>query len=115
MSNKAKIVISSLIAFLPSLAMAAGLDTIQTSATTLSTLITGTLPKLFFGLAIVYFFYGLASYVTGVDDKKKIEAKTTMIYGILIIFVMTSIFGIVSALQTATGVTGGGGTVPVIN
>ncbi|MBI3631951.1 MAG: hypothetical protein HY225_00685 [Candidatus Vogelbacteria bacterium] len=108
MSNKVKIFLSSLVVLMPGIAMAALPTELGESASTLNTIISGTLPKLFFGLAVVYFFYGLGQYAMGVDDKTKAAAKSTMIYGIIIIFVMTSLYGIVTALQGATGTSGSG-------
>ena len=78
-------------------------------------LVGGTLPKLLFALALVYFFYGLISYVSGVDDKKKLEAKSTMIWGILVLFVMASVWGLIAFVQGATGISSGGSlSIPVI-
>ena len=115
MSNKVKLVIGTIISLVPTIAMAAGLSTIIGTAGEASTLVTGTLPKLLFGLAVVYFFWGLGSYAFGVDDKTKAAAKTTMIYGVIIIFVMASIGGLVGLLQQGTGAGGGGVTAPTVS
>ena len=62
------------------------------------------IPELIIGLALVYFLYGLTKYVTGLDEKKKKEAKDTMIYGIVGLFVMVSIWGIVAVARDALGI-----------
>lgn len=58
-------------------------------------------------LALVYFFYGLASLIMGSgDEKKRKEAVNTMIYGVLALFVMVSVWGIVNVLQDTFNVGG---------
>ena len=56
-------------------------------------------PKLFFAIALAYFMYGLSGYTTGLDDKKKREAKTIIINGLIGLFVMSSIVGIISLIK----------------
>lgn len=61
-------------------------------------------------LALLAFFWGLAMYVgfpthyfgEG-DHKKKTEARTVMLWGIIALFVILSIFGIVGVLQETFG------------
>ncbi len=61
-----------------------------------------------FALAIIYFFYGIAKYVGAAGDPKKAdEGKSIMIYGVIAIAVMASIYGIVAYLQSTLGVTPG--------
>src|SRR3990167_4376395 len=62
------------------------------------------------GVAIIAFFYGLIRYLfsaTGAEDKGK--AAKIMIWGILALFIMLSIYGLVRLLQNTFGV--GGGTI----
>jgi hypothetical protein len=55
-------------------------------------------------LVILFFFYGLALYILKAGDPEKAqEGKSIMIWGILALFVMTSIYGIVGFLQRSTG------------
>lgn len=65
---------------------------------------------LFITLAIVVFFWGLIKYLTEVGDKKN-EGLQTMFYGVIAIFVMVSIWGIIRLLQSTFKVTS---TSPVI-
>ncbi|HEY4714975.1 MAG TPA: hypothetical protein VIH31_00505 [Candidatus Paceibacterota bacterium] len=65
-------------------------------------------------LGIVYFIYGVIGYVTAKDEEKRTEARGTMIYGIIGLFVIVSIWGLIKFLGTATGV-GQGGTNCLIN
>ena len=55
-------------------------------------------------LAILFFFYGLAIYILHAGDPDKAaEGKSIMIWGILALFVMTSIYGIIGFLQRSSG------------
>jgi ABC-type sulfate transport system permease subunit len=57
-------------------------------------------------LALIAFFWGLATYLfgfTGKDEDKK-KARDLMMYGIIAIFVMVSIFGITVMLQKSFGI-----------
>jgi len=48
--------------------------------------------------AVVWFLYGVFSYVFTDDEDKKKQAKETMIYGVIGIFVMVSVWGLVNIL-----------------
>ncbi len=55
-------------------------------------------------LAFLAFFWGLARYLfAGGDDAKKGAVKT-MIMSVVVIFIMTSIWGIVKVLQGTLGI-----------
>ncbi len=52
------------------------------------------------GLATVYFLWGVAKYILHSDDPKtREEGRDMMIYGIIAIFVMVSIWGFVNLLD----------------
>ncbi len=55
-------------------------------------------------LALIYFIYGVATYIIAKDDEKKGEARNVMIYGTIGLFFIVSIWGIVTLLQVFTGV-----------
>ncbi|MCK9352134.1 MAG: hypothetical protein WCT49_02790 [Candidatus Paceibacterota bacterium] len=66
-------------------------------------------------LAILFFFYGLAVYILKAGDPEKAaEGKSIMIWGILALFVMVSIYGIIGFLQRSTGTDEGAISNPVI-
>ncbi len=65
---------------------------------------------LFITLAIVIFFWGLIKYLVNVGEEKSAGLQT-MFYGVIAIFVMVSIWGIIRLLQTTFSVTS---TTPVI-
>lgn len=106
-----------LLAFGPMMAFAAAptvdVSFINTVATQLATAVKTLIP-LVFGLAVLYFFWGIAKYILAAGDPEKAkEGKSIMIYGVIAIAVMASIWGLVSWLQGVTGVgTTATGTVP---
>lgn len=61
------------------------------------------------GLALLYFFWGLATYIRSAGDEKALEkGKLIMIWGVVALFVMTSVGGLVTFIQNELGVSGGG-------
>lgn len=91
---------------LPALASAATLlNTLALANTFLNALI-----GLFITLAIVVFFWGLIRYLVSVGEEKSAGLQI-MFYGVLAIFVMVSIWGIIRLLQSTFSVTS---TSPVI-
>ncbi len=54
-------------------------------------------------LALIYFIYGVTTYIIAKDDEKKGEARNVMIYGTIGLFFIVSIWGIVALLQVFTG------------
>lgn len=57
-----------------------------------------------FGLAIVFFFWGLAQFIRSVSDKTIAEGKNKMIWGIIALFVMVSITGIIKYIGDSVGI-----------
>ena len=105
-----KIIISSgfgaILLALPALASAATLlDTLALANTFLNALI-----GLFITLAIVVFFWGLIKYLVNAGEEKAAGLQI-MFYGVIAIFVMVSIWGIIRLLQSTFKVTS---TDPVI-
>lgn len=50
-------------------------------------------------LALLYFFYGLAKFILYSDDEaKRKENRNIMVWGIIALFVMVSIWGIINVL-----------------
>lgn len=66
-------------------------------------------------LAVVIFFWGLALFLVKVDEEKE-KGRTLMIYGILVLFVMIAIWGLVELLANTFDInTGGAVTPPRVN
>ncbi len=84
----------------PALASAASIfDTLALANTLLNALI-----GLFITLAIVVFFWGLISYLFK-QGEDKAEGLKIMFFGVITIFVMVSIWGIIRLLQNTFKVT----------
>lgn len=63
------------------------------------------------GIALLYFIWGLVLFITQSGDEKAVgEGKQKMIWGIITLFVLVSVWGLVSLLRTLTGI--GSGTTP---
>lgn len=62
-------------------------------------------------LAVVWFIWNVIQHTISDDEDKRSKAKEQMIWGIVGITVMMSVWGIVAILQTAFGI-GGSNTVP---
>lgn len=94
--------IVSLYAF-PALAFAA-----VTDASSLFTLANNTLKSvlpIIISIAVIYFVYNAFAYMIAADEEKKAEAKSKMIYGIIALFVMVSVWGLVNVLSGTFGFT----------
>ena len=95
-----------LLAFAPALAFAQNANTqVLTDIVTFIGNTVRSLIPIMFGLAIVYFFWGLVRYIRSAGDPKAAnEGKTIMIHGVIAIAVMASIFGLVVWLQGIFGI-----------
>ena len=64
-----------------------------------------------FALALLVFFWGLAVFIFQTGDESRVsDGKRLMIWGIIALFVATSIWGIVALLQETFGA---GGDTPI--
>lgn len=92
------------LAFTPVLAFAQDLGNLTSLASRLRDLVNTILPLLL-AVAVLYFFWGLVQFLlaVGKDPKASDAGKTHMIWGIVALFVMVSIFGILNWLGTAAG------------
>jgi heme/copper-type cytochrome/quinol oxidase subunit 2 len=60
---------------------------------------------LLFALAMVYFIYGLAKYLLSPDNEEvRKNSKSQMLWGIVGMFIMISVFGILSLVMNTIGV-----------
>ncbi len=60
------------------------------------------------GLTVLYFLWGVMKYVAAKEPEKQKEARGIMVYGIIILFVMVSVWGLVNILANTLGVDVGG-------
>ena len=66
-------------------------------------------------LAIIYFIVGVAKYIMSAGDEESQKgARNMIIYGIIAIFAIVSVWGLVAVLQSTFGVGGGGAQVPLL-
>lgn len=62
-------------------------------------------------LAVVIFFFGLAMYLVKADEDKE-KGRTIMIYGIITLFVMVAVWGLVGVIAETFDINRGG-TAPI--
>lgn len=68
-----------------------------------------TLMPIIVALALLYFLYGLLKFMTaGGDEGKRKESRDIMLWGIIALFVMVSVWGLVSFLGNTLGISSGG-------
>ncbi|MBP9839784.1 MAG: hypothetical protein KBC44_02275 [Candidatus Pacebacteria bacterium] len=72
----------------------AGVSTIQTFICKLNDILSALIPFLI-ALGIVYFVWGVISYVVGNDEEAKKKGRDRMIYGIIGLVVIVAVWGIV--------------------
>ena len=64
-------------------------------------------------LALIYFFWGLAKFILSAgDEEKRKESRGIMIWGIIALFVMVSVWGLVRFIGGTFGVQEGGAGIP---
>lgn len=59
-------------------------------------------------LAVVYVIWGVIQYATAKDSDKQAEGRKTIVSGIIALFVIVSIWGLVALLNNTFGVDQGG-------
>jgi hypothetical protein len=64
-------------------------------------------------LGVVYFIWGVVSYVIGDDEEAKKKGRDRMIYGIIGLVVIVAMWGLVGIVRNTFGI-GGGSTAPEI-
>lgn len=95
MFNKFRLLIVPAVMFVPLVALGQGsiealLGRVQG--------ILGTVVPTLIGLALVLFLWGVLKYLFSKDGPSQSEAKQFMIWGILALFIMVSVWGIVNIL-----------------
>lgn len=63
--------------------------------------IAGLMIPIAFVLALIYFFWGVAKFVFSAGDTQAIrEGKYILFWGVIVMFILVSVWGIVRVLQT---------------
>lgn len=95
-----KFIFISALAFVPAIAFA------QTGTTFLNVLnatgdLISTATPIVVALALLYFFWGLAKYILNAgDEEKKKEGRQVMIWGIIALFVIVAVWGLVNLIAS---------------
>src|SRR5271168_1752125 len=96
-------IVALVIVLSPTLVLAQGFSSIGNSIQSVEGLINELIP-LVIGIGVLVFLWGLVSYLTaGADEEKRGEARTHMIWGIVVLFVMVSVWGLVNILTSTFG------------
>ena len=99
-----KVLILGGILLAPSFAFAQNLGNLQQLVASFGQIVSNLIP-IVFGIAVVVFFWGLAKYILAAgSEESKAEGRRIMIGGVIAIFVMSSIWGIVIWARSALGV-----------
>ena len=60
---------------------------------------------LLFALALAYFIWGMAKFILNAEDpEKRKEGQQAMIWGVIGIFIMTAVIGILAVITNTFGV-----------
>ena len=105
MKNKIKKLIPLSVGFLPLITLAAT-DTIQGLIDKLGGVFNAIIPLLMVA-ATVFFLWGVLQFVTsGGDEDKRKEGRDHIIYGLIGLFIMVAVWGLVGAIQGTFNLTG---------
>jgi len=102
--KKAFALVSSFL--LPVVALAQNIGTVLQTVSNLF----GYLVPILISLAVLWFFWGLVEYLRGGGEEKE-KGKQTMIYGVIALFVMVSVWGLVGLIGNTFGIQQGGGAI----
>lgn len=92
----------------PFIASAQTIENIVAKIQSIATL----LVPIFITIALIYFIYGVIKYITaGGEEEERKKARNTIIYGIIGLFAIVSVWGLITILNRFFGVSSGG-TIP---
>ena len=112
-----RFIIPTAIVLAPSLAFAQQLTNIETLLKSIGRLVSIATP-IVVGIALLVFFWGLVQYIMSAGDEgKRGEARQHMIWGVIALFVMVAVWGLVRFVGDAVGIQTEGGSVnvPTVN
>ena len=92
--------------FVPSVAFAIEFNSLGNLIGSFTTTVVKALGTLFMALAVVAFLWGIASYIWAIREGKEADinnGKQFMMWGLIALFVMFSVYGIVKWAQTQIG------------
>lgn len=92
------------IAYLLSPVIAAAAPTTAHGLVRLLVAILQSLIPILIGLAVLLFLWGLLRYVISRDDNSRKEAVSVITYGVIVLFVMVSVWGLVNLVARTLGI-----------
>ena len=96
-------------ALLPLVSFAAPLGGVKSLIVSVKDIINTAVIPLMFGLAIVYFFWGVIQFISKAgEEKAREEGKQKMLWGIIALFVFVSITGILTFIGNTLNISPGG-------
>jgi predicted PurR-regulated permease PerM len=66
-------------------------------------ILTETIIPIVFALAMLFFFWGIANYIRK-EGNEKDEARKAMVWGVIALFVLASVWGLVRLIQSEFGI-----------
>ena len=99
-----KKVILTALALAPAFAFAQQLGNIETLIRSIGRLINIALP-IVVGIALLAFFWGLVKFIFAQgNEESKADAKKIMLWGLIALFVMVAVWGLIRFIGTALGI-----------
>lgn len=99
-----KKVILATLAFAPAFVFAQQLGNLETLVSSIGRLVGLALP-IVVGIALLAFFWGLVKYIFAQgNEESKVDAKKIMLWGLIALFVMVAVWGIVRFVGDALGI-----------
>ena len=108
-----KKVILAALALAPVLTFAQELGNLNRILTAFANLVDTAIP-IVVGLALLAFFWGLVKFIFAQgNEEAKSEGKKIMLWGLIALFVMVAVWGLVRFIGSALGISDFGGTIPI--
>lgn len=109
-----KLVIFGALFFAPAVTFAQGeLDNVFSLVNSIRDVVDVLIP-LVAALALLYFFWGLAKFILNSDNEEARDSgKHIMIWGVVALFIIVSVWGLVAFIGDAIGIPQDGGNQPI--
>jgi uncharacterized membrane protein len=105
--NRIKKIGLIVLAFMPAVAFAQASSTWIVSILAVVQTVLGYVLPIVIVLGVIWVIWGIIQFVTNTDEEERSKAKMHILYGIIGLFVIISIFGLVGFVQNLLGVGGG--------
>jgi hypothetical protein len=78
-------------------------QTVQSTIGLVGSIVASLIP-IIIGIAVLVFLWGVMKYVVAKDPEAQKEARSVILYGIIVLFVMVAIWGLVELLGDTLGI-----------